>query len=151
MFILKKQLKPTCTAHYLGKGFPRACKNLHGHNYRYEIELGIKDLNQYDMGIDFADIKQICDDWLQQHFDHKTLFSDFQEEAMAFWDKMGWEYEVLPIKNGNTTAENMACYVANVFFDKIYLICHSLQYVTIHIWETDGSQASYTKDLTDEL
>ena len=152
MFVLRKKLKPTCTAHYLGKDFPRACKNLHGHNYNYEIEIGVDDLNKYDMGIDFSEIKTVCDEWLQTHFDHKTLFSDFQIKAMSFWEEMGWDYEVLHMEDANTTAENMAYYLAHEFYGKLSLLCSSLCYVTVFVKETDGSEASYTYRRTiDEL
>lgn len=151
MFVLKKKLKPTCTAHYLGKGFPRACKNMHGHNYNYEVEIGIEDLNQYDMGIDFSDIKEICDDWLQKHLDHKTLFSSFQTKAIDFWEEMGWDYEIFPITDENTTAENMAHYISYIFYQNLSLVCPTLKYVTVHIWETEGSEASYTWRFDNEL
>lgn len=152
MFILKKKLKPTCTAHCLGKDFPRACKNLHGHNYNYEVEVGVDCLNDYDMGIDFADIKNVCDDWLQTHWDHKTLFSDFQVKEMTFWEEMGWAYEMLQMEDANTTAENMAYYLAYEFFRKLSLLCPDIRFVTVHVKETEGSEASYTyKRVEDEL
>ena len=152
MYVLRKKLKPTCTAHYLGKDFPRACKNLHGHNYDYEIEIGADSLNQYDMGIDFSEIKTICDEWLQKHFDHKTLFSTFQTKAMDFWDEMGWEYTIFPMDDENTTAENMAYYLAYLFFGKLRLVCPSLVYVTVRVRETAGSEAEYTyRRTTDEI
>ena len=152
MYVLKKKLKPTCTAHYLGKDFPRACKNMHGHNYNYEVEVGMDELNQYDMGIDFSEIKTICDEWLQTHFDHKTLFSTFQVKAMSFWEEMGWDYYILPLEDANTTAENMAYCLAYEFADKLRLVCPSLQYVTVYVRETEGSVASYTyKRVDDEI
>lgn len=152
MYVLKKKLKPTCTAHYLGKDFPRACKNLHGHNYDYEIEVGAEGLNQYDMAIDFSEIKTVCDEWLQKHFDHKTLFSTFQTKAMDFWDEMGWEYTIFPMEGKNTTAENMAQFLSYLFFGKIQLICPSLVYVTMRVKETEGSVAEYTyRRITDEI
>ena len=144
MYVLKKKLKPTCTAHYLGKGFPRACKNMHGHNYNYIIEVGFETLNRYDMGIDFSHIKNECDNWLQAHWDHATVFSTFQKEAMEFWDKMGWHYEVFPIDDANTTAENMSKYLAELFYNQLKESNNSLKYVTMHVWETEGSEAQYT-------
>ena len=68
MYVLKKKLKPTCTAHYLGKGFPRACKNMHGHNYNYIIEVGFDKLDEYDMGVDFSGIQMV----VAQNFLHST-------------------------------------------------------------------------------
>lgn len=144
MYVLKKKLKSTCTSHYLGKGFPRACKNMHGHNYDYVIEVGMSDLNKFDMGIDFSHIKEVCDDWLQEHYDHKTVFSTFQTEAMDFWEKMGWQYEIFGIKDRNTTAESMAEYLSKLFYKKLKYLNSSVLYVTMHIWETGGSEAQFT-------
>lgn len=144
MFVLKKKLKPTCTAHYLGKDFPRACKNIHGHNYNYIIEVGIEELNEYDMGIDFSHIKEVCDNWLQEHWDHTTIFSTFQQKAMSFWEEMGWKYEVFPMDDVNTTAENMSYYLAHLFLDELSKLNPSVKYVTMHVWETEGSEAQYT-------
>lgn len=144
MYILKKKLKSTCVSHYLGKGFPRACKNMHGHNYDYVIEVGFTDLDSYDMGVDFSHIKAVCDNWLQEHYDHKTLFSTFQTEAMDFWDKMGWEYEIFGIKDRNTTAESMAEYLSELFYKRLKNLNNSIVYVTMHIWETGGSEAQFT-------
>lgn len=144
MYVLKKKLKPTCTAHYLGKGFPRACKNMHGHNYNYIIEVGFDKLNEYDMGIDFSHIKDLCDNWLQEHWDHSTVFSSFQTKAMEFWEEMGWHYEIFPIPGVNTTAENMSKFLAKHFYEILKSINSPVIYVTMHVWETEGSEAQYT-------
>ena len=120
--------------------------------YDYEIEIGADGLNQYDMAIDFSEIKTICDEWLQKHFDHKTLFSTFQTKAMDFWAEMGWEYTIFPMEDKNTTAENMAYYLAYLFFGKLQLVCPSLVYVTMRVRETNGSEAEYTyRRITDEI
>lgn len=144
MYVLKKKLKPTCTAHYLGKDFPRACKNMHGHNYNYIIEVGFQELDNYDMGLDFAIIKEKCDNWLQSHWDHATVFSTFQKEAMEFWNKMDWHYEVFPIADRNTTAESMSEYLSELFYHELKNLYPTIKYVTMHIWETEGSEAQYT-------
>lgn len=148
MYILKKKLKPSSTAHYLGKNFPRECKNLHGHNYNYEIEIGFSELGQYDMGLDFSIIKKVCDDYIQEKFDHKTLFSNFQTEAIEFWQKMGWKYTIFG--DTNTTAETMACHLAKIFYNKIsqYL---PLNYIIVKVCETEGSSATYFCNKTEVI
>lgn len=145
MYVLKKKLKPTCTAHYLGKDFPRACKNMHGHNYNYVIEVGAEELNEYDMVIDFSHIKDICDNWLQENWDHTTIFSDFQTKAIHFWEDMGWKYYVFLYSGDNTTAENMAKYLATMFYEMLNeKYNNKIKYVTMHVWETEGSEAQFT-------
>lgn len=144
MYILKKKLKPACMAHYLGKDFPKACKNLHGHNYDFHIEVGFNKLNEYDMGIDFAEIKETCDNFIQEHFDHKTLFSSFQTDAIDFWNKMGWSYTVWG--DENTTAETMAKYLAILFYNRFLANNLPVMYVIMAVKETEGSEAVYICD-----
>ena len=102
------------------------------------------ELNEYDMGIDFSHIKEVCDNWLQEHWDHTTIFSTFQYKAMTFWEEMGWKYEVFPMDDVNTTAENMSYYLAHLFLDELSKLNPSVKYVTMHVWETEGSEAQYT-------
>lgn len=143
MFIIKKNLKPTCTSHYLGKDYPKACKNLHGHNYNYSIEVGGDELNQYNMLIDFSDIKKHCDEWLQNNWDHVTIFSSFQVEAQEFWNKMGWRWVEFPVKDVNTTAENMSKFLAKKFYFELKQLYSNVKYVSVSVWETEDSVAVY--------
>lgn len=146
MYILRKELRATCTGHCLGKGYPKACKNEHGHNYDYVIEIGGKTLNQYDMLVDFSDIKNCCDNWLQKNWDHTTIFSDFQTEAKEFWKKMGWTYFEFPVINSNTTAEQMSRFLANLFYKELKELYPNIDYVQVEVSETKGSTAIYRVD-----
>lgn len=141
MYVLRKKLRDTCTAHFLGKGYPNACKNMHGHNYGYVVEIGGERLNQYDMLVDFSDIKKCCDNWLQENWDHTTILSDFQTEAKEFWNKMGWKYFEFP--NSNSTAEQMSKYLASLFFKKLKDLYPNIEYVQVEVSETEGSTAIY--------
>lgn len=148
MFILRKQLRDTCTAHYLGKGYPKACKNAHGHNYFYTVEVGGEKLNQYDMLIDFSDIKSCCDTWLQENWDHTTIFSSFQTEAKELWEKMGWKFFEFPIKDVNTTAEHMSEFLAQLFYKKLKELYPNIEYVQVEVSETKDSTAIYKVDIS---
>ena len=63
---------------------------------------------------------------------------------MEFWEEMGWHYEIFPIPDANTTAENMSKFLAKHFYEMLNSINRSVMYVTMHIWETEGSEAQYT-------
>lgn len=146
MFIIEKVVKISNTSHFLGKNFPRACKNVHGHCYEFKIKVGGKNLNQYDMLIDFQDIKTHCDDWIQNNWDHATIFSSFQTEMRPFWDKMGWKYVEFPIKGVNTTAESMSLFLANKFYKELKSLYPNVEFVEVAVSETPTSICYYRVD-----
>lgn len=143
MYILRKTLRDTCTAHYLGKGYLKACKNPHGHNYSYVVEVGGSKLNEHDMLIDFSDIKKHCDNWLQENWDHVTILTSFQNEAKEFWNKMGWKYFSFPIPDSNSTAERMSEFLANKFYKELKELYPNIEYVQVEVLETKDSVAIY--------
>lgn len=143
MYIIKKRLSTSCTTHYLGKGYPKRCKNIHGHNYFYDIEIGGETLNEHDMLVDFGDIKKYCDNWLQENWDHATIFSSFQQEPREFWNKLGWKWTEFPIKDVNITAERMSEFLANKFYKELKQLNSSIRYVQVSVWETEDSVATF--------
>lgn len=146
MYILRKTLRDTCTAHYLGKGYPKACNQCHGHNYGYVVEIGGTKLNQYDMLVDFSDIKKYCDTWLQDNWDHTTILSNYQTEAKEYWSKLGWRYFEFPIKDSNSTAERMSEFLANLFYKNLKYLYPNIDYVQVEVSETKDSTAIYKVD-----
>ena len=143
MFAITKKLRSTCTSHYLGKGYPKACKNVHGHNFFYEITVKGDNLNQFDMLVDFGDIKSHCDKWLQENWDHVHIFSTFQHEERDFFDKMGWRWVEFPVDNANVTSENMAKFLAKKFYEELKALYPNITTVGVAVWETEDSKAYY--------
>ena len=143
MYIIKKRISTSCTTHYLGKGYPKKCKNIHGHNYFYDIEIGGTKLDDYDMLIDFGEIKKYCDNWIQENWDHATIFSSFQVEPRELWKKLGWKWGECGIKDVNVTAERMSEFLANKFYSQFKELNPSIKYVSVSVWETDDSVATY--------
>lgn len=146
MYTIKKRISTTCTSHYLGKGYPNKCKNLHGHNYFYDIEVAGDKLDEHDMLIDFGMIKKYCDKWLQENWDHATILSSFQTDAKEFWNKIGWRWEEFPIKDVNITAERMSEFLAKKFYKELKQINSSIKYVSVSVWETEDSVATFKAD-----
>lgn len=143
MYIIKKRISTSCTSHYLGKGYPKKCRNLHGHNYFYDIEIGGDQLDQYDMLIDFGEIKKHCDNWIQDNWDHATILTSFQTEERELFDKLGWKWAEFEIKDVNVTAERMSEFLANKFYTELKEINNSIKYVSVSVWETEDSVATY--------
>lgn len=143
MYTLKKRLRDACIAHWLCKGYPKACKHVHGHNYSFEIEVKGNQLNQYDMLIDFGDIKKVCDDWIQTNWDHHLLVSQHQHDSVSFLKEPMFDLYIMP-DDTNTTAENMARFLCELFMLELVKLNPSITEVSVSVWETADSVATYT-------
>lgn len=149
MFTVKKKLRPCCLAHFLGKDYPKACKYFHGHNEEFEVEVGGTEVDQYGMLVDFSTLKQVCDQWLQDNWDHTTLISTFQQSQGEALKALGHRYAVFPLQDQNTTSENMAKYLSQLFFENLYQYNSSIKYVKVYVYETPDSVATYTYTIDD--
>lgn len=143
MYVLKKKLRSAAVSHRLRNGYPGKCKNFHGHNYFFEIEVGGRKLNEYGMLIDFGDIKTICDKWIQDNWDHSSIVDYTDIDFQNFLNKEESHYWVSEWE-GNTTAERMSEFLANLFFPKLKEVNDSILYVTVRVWETEDSVAEFT-------
>jgi len=108
-----------CGAHNL-RGYEGKCENLHGHNWKVEIEVEKPKLDKIGMVVDFRDVKKALSNILEK-LDHKHL------------------NEVPYFKKHNPTSENIAKFIFDSLDKKISGI------VKISIWETDTSCAVYSK------
>lgn len=95
-------------------GHEGKCKNLHGHNYRFHLTISPKDTSNTpldDVGrvLDFANIKNMLCNWLEETWDHKFLVweEDPKRDEIVKIDPTVW---VSPF---NPTAENIALYMIN--------------------------------------
>lgn len=83
-------------AHHL-PNYDGACKNLHGHTYKLEVEVTRKDEYEFDepeaMVMDFKKLKEIVNANIIDKFDHSNL-NDFFDNPTA--ERMVvWIYELL--------------------------------------------------------
>ncbi len=98
------------------------CKNIHGHTWRLDVEVA----GMYNgpavyptMVLDFVDLKRIVNEVVIDKLDHKFINDE------------------LP---GPPTAENMTVWIAT------QLIMAGLDVVSIRLWETDTSYATWRKE-----
>lgn len=143
MYVLRKKLRSAAISHRLRNEYPGKCKNFHGHNYSFEVEVGGSELNGYGMLIDFSDIKNICDDWIQANWDHSSIVDSTDTNFQDFLNQEGSHYWVAEWQ-GNTTAERMSEFLANLFFPKLKEANDSILYVKVRVWETEDSVAEFT-------
>lgn len=108
-------------AHQL-KMVAEKCENLHGHNWKVEVCVVGKDLNQAGVLIDFGELK------------------DYVAEIMATLDhKFLNELEFL--SGGNPSSENIARYIASKLQARIGNELVKVSRVTV--WESENACATY--------
>jgi 6-pyruvoyltetrahydropterin/6-carboxytetrahydropterin synthase len=112
------------SAHTL-RGYPGACSQLHGHNWKVEVEVVARELDTLGMGIDFKAIRQSAKGLLSQ-LDHRYL------------------NEVPPFDRLNPTAENIAAHLFKSLSEQLNDNRVKVRGVTV--WETDRASARYTED-----
>jgi 6-pyruvoyltetrahydropterin/6-carboxytetrahydropterin synthase len=80
MYTLKKNFRFE-SAHLLGDGYKGKCNNIHGHSWNGEISMISGDLNEFAMGIDYADIKRIYKPFIEI-LDHALFVNRNSDEAL---------------------------------------------------------------------
>lgn len=111
------------------------CKNLHGHTYRVDVTVSLRESDFDDMVIDFKDLKHIATEKICDRFDHAFICNSASEgetEIAAVVEKHGMRTVRLPFRS---TAENLARY----FFDELSPAVPGLS--SVKVWETADSSA----------
>ena len=104
-------------------GHEGACKRMHGHNWKVEVEVCGNKLDNIGMVIDFKEIRNMTKGVVDQ-LDHRFL------------------NDLDPFKKINPTAENIAQYIytelSDVMNDK------QIEVKSIKLWETEKSAVTFT-------
>ena len=104
-------------------GHEGACKRMHGHNWKVEVEVCGNKLDNIGMVIDFKEIRNMTKGVVDQ-LDHRFL------------------NDLDPFKKINPTAENIAQYIykelSEVMNDK------QIEVKSIKLWETEKSAVTFT-------
>lgn len=124
-FVLKTLLD-FASAHSL-RGYPGDCANLHGHNWKIEVEIVGQEVNDIGMVIDFKQIKKHAKEVVKE-LDHKFL-NDI-------------EY----FKTVNPTAENIAQYLFRQIQQRIEAPNVTMHQITV--WENDRNCVIYSEPST---
>lgn len=119
------KIRTEIAASHIIEGHSGKCARLHGHNWKIDVEVQVRQLDALGMGMDFADLKTETKA-VTEPLDHRHLN-----------DLPGFE-------GINPTAENVAAYVyrevaARLNSDTVRVAC-------VTIWETDRASVSYTED-----
>lgn len=142
MFYVTKEFKfPYGHCLDLHKGL---CKNTHGHNGRLLITLKSKELNDMDMVMDFTDLKNMCQEYIDT-FDHAFVYNkncteEYEKELYSL--NMRYNRKTV-VFSGRATAENFAKH----FYDYVKAkLPEGVQVHKVTFYETDSSFAEYMED-----
>lgn len=130
-----------CCAHRVYKHEGK-CRYLHGHNYKLRVYAKGKKSIVDTVGrvIDFTEIKKEVKGWIDENWDHNAIISceDIKlQEALALLDQDRKPY-ILPF---NSTAENMAIYLLNDIFPKLFKEKEILIF-KVELYESSNNMAS---------
>lgn len=121
-----------CYGHRL-MDYSGKCRHPHGHNGRVEVELSAEKLDRRGMVMDFGDIKERLQAWIDENLDHQMLLR--RDDPLAKILKALKEpYYLL---DDNPTAENIAREIFRVAAKK------GLPVTRVTLWETEKSFATY--------
>jgi 6-pyruvoyltetrahydropterin/6-carboxytetrahydropterin synthase len=112
------------SAHSL-RGYEGRCENLHGHNWKVELELHYKALNRLGISMDFRDAKKALRDVLA-HYDHTNL-------------------NTLPeFETQNPSAENIARTTHERLIARLSETPEGApEKIRVFVWESEGSCCGY--------
>lgn len=101
------------------------CENLHGHNWKVEVTVAARALNNAGLGIDFKVLKR---------------------ETKALLDRLDHKYlnDLVMFKDISPSSEHIAHYL----FNELTSILNSDNVTVdrVNVWESDRACASYSRD-----
>jgi 6-pyruvoyltetrahydropterin/6-carboxytetrahydropterin synthase len=121
-----------CYGHRL-LNYDGKCRHLHGHNGRAVITLESEKLDDRGMLVDFSDIKNSVQKWVEDNLDHNMLLCR-DDPILPVLQSRGERVFVMDL---NPTAEN----IARLLFRQARLA--GLPVVEVRLWETDRCHASF--------
>jgi len=131
MYQIARELE-FCYGHRL-LNYPGKCRHLHGHNARVLITLQADALDERGMLVDFGDIKQRVQQWVDENLDHNMILCK-DDPIVPVLQAQGERFFLMET---NPTAEN----IARLIFDRAR--SQGLPVVKVQIWETAKCQAAY--------
>ena len=129
------------TAHVL-PFYTGGCGKIHGHYYKIEVTVEGPQKSNFDMVMDFKDLKKAIKEIVPDH--EFVMYKDdpISNDIKVVLDKYGMKYEIYPFY---TTAENMVGYFAERIeeYIKNELGYNDVKVVKVKLWETTNSFATW--------
>ncbi len=119
-----KVITEFASAHRL-RGYQGACSQMHGHNWKVEIEAEASTLDQLGMVVDFKVLKEAAR-VVVSSLDHRVL------------------NEVAPFDHTNPTAENLAAYLYRALCRQVD--DQRIRVAAVTVWENDRACVRYIEE-----
>jgi 6-pyruvoyltetrahydropterin/6-carboxytetrahydropterin synthase len=103
-------------------GYKGKCENLHGHNWKVEVEVIAENLNEIGIVMDFKELKKLTEEVISQ-LDHSFL------------------NKISPFTEINPSSENLARWIYLSLKNK--LKGNSVNLYCVTVWESESASASY--------
>lgn len=123
-----------CYGHRL-LNYEGACRHLHGHNGKIQVELASEKLDRRGMVVDFGDINRVIKKWVDDTLDHTMILA--KEDALI--SVLKERKERFYVMDQNPTAEA----IARLIYE--YAVSQKFPVTKVTLWETDSSFATYQK------
>ena len=124
-----------CYGHRL-LNYDGKCRHLHGHNGKAVITLQASQLDERGMVMDFTEIKQVLNNWIDSNLDHKMLLHR-DDPVLPMLRSCREPVFVMDV---NPTAES----IARLIFD--FAKGQGYPVVEVQLWETDTCYATYREE-----
>ena len=109
------------------------CRHLHGHNGKVVITVEASELDDRGMVLDFGDIKDVVDRWIDDHLDHRMILHR-DDPVVPLLEAQG---EPMYLLDCNPTAENIAKLIGD------FAVSRGHPVVEVRLWETPRCFAVY--------
>jgi 6-pyruvoyltetrahydropterin/6-carboxytetrahydropterin synthase len=121
-------------------GHENKCMTLHGHNYYVSLTAEADQLDSVGRVIDFAVLKNIVGQWIDEHWDHTTLVFEEDTKTLELLNQMPGNKPPF-VCSFNPTAENMASYLLQELCPKL-LDGSGVTVTLVHLEETQNCSAT---------
>ncbi|OGT20161.1 MAG: 6-carboxytetrahydropterin synthase QueD [Gammaproteobacteria bacterium RBG_16_57_12] len=119
-----KVITDFASAHTL-RNYPGACARMHGHNWKVELEVQARELDDLGIGLDFKEMKRVARQVCEE-LDHRYL------------------NDIPPFDRINPTAENIAAHLFQRLSQELNTGRAKVHAVTV--WETERACVRYTEE-----
>lgn len=114
-------------------GHQNKCRFLHGHRYVLEVTLQENKLNSLGMVMDFGEMKNIIQSWINNYFDHNIILQH-TDHALGEYIAQYTGQKIYYMQE-NPTAENIALHLKNDILPHLFS-GNSCQISKVKLFET---------------
>lgn len=113
--------------------------NLHGHSYKVEVLVGVNDLNNAGMVIDFKLLKKIIKDVIEDKYDHSCILRNTDPIAAVIEENC----KKVILVDESPTAEWMAKEFYEMIQSRINTFSSDLHVISVGVQETENNIGYY--------